>query len=338
MTESAHRFWKKRLAPYTRANNRKASYQLITTALLFGLNWFLMLRSLEISYWLTLALAFPAAGLLTRLFIFQHDCGHGSFFSSRRANQAVGSTIGVIMLTPFAYWKRAHAVHHATSGNLDRRDLGDVDTLTVTEYLALSRWGRLKYRVYRNPLILLTFGPIYQFAIKHRLPLDIPRDWKREWASVHWTNLFIALSVAAGWWLVGLDRFLLVQVPISFIATSFGIWLFYVQHQFEDTYWRDKTEWEFHEAGLQGSSFYDLPKLMHWFTGNIGFHHIHHLASRIPNYHLPACFREVAELRHVTRLKLIESIKCARLALWDEAEQRLVGFAHLRRQRANAGT
>ncbi len=336
ISESVHRFWNQRLAPYARADNRKAVFQLTTTALLFGLNWFLMLRSLEVSYWLTLALAFPAAGLLTRLFIFQHDCGHGSFFSSRRANTMVGRAIGVLMLTPFAYWKRAHAIHHATSGNLDRREIGDVDTLTVTEYLNLSRWGQIKYRVYRNPITLLIFGPVYLFFLKHRLPLDVPRKWKREWAGILWTNVFIALIVAGAWWLVGLDRLLLVQLPILLIATSSGIWLFFVQHQFEDTYWRHQPEWDFHLAGIEGSSFYDLPKVMHWFTGNIGFHHIHHLASKIPNYHLPKCFREVAELHHVTRLRLMESFKCAHLALWDEAEQRLVSFGHLRRPRASA--
>ena len=333
-SDSHSRYWNRLLAPYASADNRKASFQLLTTATLFALNWALMLRSLRGPYWFTLLLALPAAGLLTRLFIFQHDCGHGSFFRSRTANHAVGSLLGTLLLTPYSYWRRTHAIHHATSGDLDRRTFGDVKTLTVQEYLRLSRWGRLKYRLYRNPFVLLGLGPTYQFLVKHRFPYDIPRTWKREWASVMWTNLGIAALVALAWKLIGLESFLLVQLPITLIGGALGIWMFYIQHQFEDTYWRDHPEWSFHRAGLEGSSFYDLPGILHWFTGNIGFHHIHHLASRIPNYRLKECFRQVPELHHVTHLSLRDSLRCARLHLWDEHQGRLVGFRHLRTLRA----
>ncbi len=324
------RYWNRLLAPYAKADNRRAWFNLVTTGALFALNWGAMLWSLRGPYWVTLLLALPAAGLLTRLFIFQHDCGHGAFFGSRIANNVVGAVIGLFTLTPYGYWRRTHAVHHGTAGDLDRRTFGDVALLTVREYGGLSRWGRLKYRLYRHPLILLVIGPVFQFVIKHRLPLDIPRTWKKEWASVMWTNLAIAGVVGLAWWTIGLGTFLKVQLPITLFSGTIGMWLFYVQHQFEDTYWREHPDWSFHQAGLQGSSFYDLPAILHWFTGNIGFHHIHHLASRIPQYRLKECFRQVPELHAVTRLTLSSSLRCARLHLWDEARQRLVGFRDAR--------
>lgn len=331
---TADRTWPRLLAPYARANNRIAIFQAASTALLFVLNWLAMLWSLEVSYWLTLALAMPAAGLLTRLFIFQHDCGHGSYFSSRRANAILGGVIGVLTLTPYGYWRRTHAIHHATSGDLDRRSFGDVETKTIAEYRQMPWLGKLSYRLYRNPIVLFTVGPTYQFVFKHRFPFDIPRAWKREWASVMWTNLALVGVLVGAWATIGLDRFLLVQAPITVISGILGMWLFYVQHQFEDTYWRDHPRWDFHRAGLEGSSFYDLPKILHYFTGNIGFHHIHHLASRIPNYNLARCFREVPDTRLVTRLSILGSLRCAFLSLWDEDEKRLVGFRHLRRRQA----
>ena len=331
-TES--RYWHRLLAPWARPDNRKAWFQLLSTSALFAVTWYVMFLSLSGPYWLTLLLALPAAGLQTRLFIFQHDCGHGAFFSSHRANNRVGGLIGVLTLMPYGYWRRTHAIHHGAAGDLDRRGLGDVDTLTVTEYLALSRWGKIKYRIGRNPLVLIVLGPTIQFVFKHRLPLDIPRSWRREWASVWKTNAALVVVLGLAWFLIGLDRFLLVQLPITLISGGLGMWLFYVQHQFEDTYWRDHPEWDFHRAALEGSSFYDLPAVLHWFTGNIGFHHIHHLASRIPNYRLMDCFRKVPEVQRVTRLTILSSLRCARLHLWDEEGQRLVGFGHLKALRA----
>lgn len=330
------KYWNRLLEPYSKAVNRKAWFQLATTSGLFALNWLLMLWSLRGPYWVTLLLALPAAGLQTRLFIFQHDCGHGSFFSRRSANNVVGSIIGVLTLMPYAYWRRTHAVHHASSGDLDRRSFGDIEVLTVKEYLSRSRWGRLKYRMYRNPFVLLLLAPTFQFVLKHRLPLDIPRTWKKEWASVMWTNVALAAVVGLAWKLIGLAAFFQIQGPIIFFSGGLGIWLFYIQHQFEDTYWREHDEWNFHRAGIEGSSLYDLPSILHWFTGNIGFHHIHHLASRVPNYRLKECFRQVRELQEVTRLSILGSLRCARLHLWDETERRLVSFGYLRTLTAQA--
>jgi acyl-lipid omega-6 desaturase (Delta-12 desaturase) len=319
--------WRPLLAPYSRASRRQASLQLLNTALPFILLWALMAASAGAGHlWLTLLLAVPASGLLTRLFIFQHDCGHGAFFPSRRANNLAGAVLGVVTLVPYAYWRRTHAYHHAHSGNLGHRGMGDVQTKTVREYLAMSPGRRFLYRLYRNPFVLFGVGPFYQFVLKHRLPLDAPLAWKKEWASVLWTNLSIAAVATGLCLLVGWQTFLWVQVPIVLISGSVGVWLFYVQHQFDDTYWSEDPDWDFFHAGAHGSSFYDLPPLLHWFTGNIGYHHIHHLMSQIPNYRLQECFRNTPELQRVTRLTLGRSFRCAGLKLWDEERRELVGF------------
>jgi omega-6 fatty acid desaturase (delta-12 desaturase) len=325
--------WKAILAPYKKPEGWRAIYQLVNTALPLVALWLVMLWSLSVSYWLTLALSIPAALLVVRLFIFQHDCGHGSFFKSQRVNNIVGGLIGVLTLVPYQYWRKTHAIHHAESGNLDGRGFGDVDTLTVREYLSRSRAKRMLYRVYRNPFVLLVIGPIYQFILKHRFPADTPRVWKREWSSVHRTNAALLAVLIFMWLTVGLDRFLLVQLPITLIAGAVGVYMFYVQHQYEDTYWRYKEAWDYYAAGLEGSSHLVMPKVLQWFTGNIGLHHIHHANSRIPNYHLQRCLDENPELGQATRLGLFQSIKTLGLTLWDEDAKRLIGFRDLKKVR-----
>jgi acyl-lipid omega-6 desaturase (Delta-12 desaturase) len=321
------------LAPYRGPVLQKSIWQLVNTSALFVLGWWAMLQSLEVGYWLTLLLAIPTAFMLTRLFMIQHDCGHGSFFDSRRANGAVGYVIGVLTLIPYTYWRKTHAIHHASSGDLDGREFGDIDTLTVKEYLSLPRSKRLMYRLYRHPLVLLIIGPTWQFILKHRLPLDIPMSWKKEWTSVHLTNVGIAVAVALMWWLVGIDRFLMVQLPVTLLTGAIGVYLFYVQHQYEDTYWRYREAWNYYASGMEGASHLVMPKILQWCTGNIGLHHIHHLASRIPNYRLQRCFDENPRLQTVTTLTLAGSVRTLWLTLWDEDEKRLVAFRDLRRIR-----
>ncbi len=318
--------WNALLQPYKRPSALRSTFQLINTAVPLGLIWLAMLWSLQYSYWLTLLLAVPAALLVMRMFIFQHDCGHGSFFRSRRLNNFVGSVIGVMTLVPYDYWRKTHAIHHATSGNLDQRSFGDIDTLTVREYLGLSQSKQLLYRLYRHPLVMLVIGPAYQFIFKHRYPADLPRTWRREWASVHKTNVALLAVLVLVWSTVGLKSFLLVQLPITLISGSIGVFLFYVQHQYEDTYWRFREAWSYYEAGMEGSSHFVLPKVLQWFTGNIGLHHIHHVSSQIPNYRLQRCLDENRTLQNVTRLTMIESLRTLRMTLWDEDERRLVGF------------
>jgi omega-6 fatty acid desaturase (delta-12 desaturase) len=319
--------WVKRLARYCAPDSTRSIFELLTTAVPFLLLWALMLLCLRsYSYWLCLPLAVPAAGFLVRLFMIQHDCGHGSFFRRRRSNDALGRVIGVLTLTPYDYWRRTHAVHHATSGNLDRRGMGDVELWTVAEYRALPRWRRAAYRLSRNPLALLAFGPIYLFVLKYRVPAGLMRGGKGVWISAISTNLAIAGVVLGMCALVGPRDFLLVQVPISWLAASIGVWLFYIQHQFEHTYWARQGEWSFHAGAMQGSTHYDLPAVLRWFTANIGIHHVHHLASGIPSYRLAEVLTDHPELRDVGRLTLRQSLRCFRLALWDEESRRLVGF------------
>jgi len=288
------------------------------------------------AYWLTLLLSLPASAFLVRLFMIQHDCGHRSYFRSRRLNDLLGHAIGMLTLTPHGYWRRAHNIHHATSGNLDKRGIGDLHVLTVREYLALSRWKRLAYRIYRSPIVLFGLGPLYLFVIKFRLPLDMLRLQLGALPSVLITNLVIAGAIIGlGFWL-GFTEALMVQGPIVFMSSVAGVWLFYIQHQFEGTSWRRNGEWDFDEAAIQGSSFYDLPDVLGWLTADIGIHHIHHLSSRIPNYRLRECLRENPELQEVGRITLRDSARCVFLALWDEGAERLISFKSLSRSRSNA--
>lgn len=286
-----------------------------------------LLYALDHGVWAALLLALPGAALLVRLFMIQHDCGHGSFFVSRRANNWLGRSIGVLTLTPYAHWRKDHAVHHATSGNLSRRGTGDVTTLTVREYLSGPPWRRLAYRLYRHPVVMFGIGPAYQFLVRHRVPTGSPRRERQAWISILGTNAVIVALGGLLIWAVGFDTLLLGYLPMFLIAASAGVWLFYVQHQFEDTHWAEERRWNFHTAALEGSSYYDLPDLLHWVTANIGFHHLHHLCSRIPNYRLRDCFEQNLELRAAAkRLTLRSSLKAARLSLWDESAGKLVTF------------
>jgi omega-6 fatty acid desaturase (delta-12 desaturase) len=323
--------WGRILARYCAPDTTRGVFELLVTALPFLLLWASMLYCLEsYGYWLALPLAVPAAGFVVRLFMIQHDCGHGSFFRRRLANDTIGRIIGVLTLTPYDYWRRTHAAHHATSGNLDRRGMGDVHLLTVSEYGALSRWRRVAYRLGRNPLVLLGLGPFYLFFLKYRLPVGLLRGGKQVWIAAMATNFAIAGAVAGMSALVGLEAFLLIQIPITLLAASVGVWLFYVQHQFEGTYWARHGEWSFAAGALRGSTHYDLPAALRWFTANIGVHHVHHLASRIPSYRLHEVLADHPELRHLGRLTLRQSLGCFRIALWDEEARKVVAFRDLR--------
>ena len=321
--------WQAIVAKYQNPKLSSSLWQVANTFIPYIVLLYAMYLSLSVSYWLTLALALPAGGLLTRIFILFHDCGHGSFFKSQRANHILGIICGIFAFTPYYQWRYEHAVHHATSGDLDRRGTGDIITLTVAEYLKLSRWGRLKYRLYRNPIVLLGFGPWYTFLISQRFVNPISR--RRERLSVYFTNLMIVVIVLASWATIGLPAYLMIQLPVAFFAGLGGIWMFYIQHQFEGTYWESHNDWDYATAALRGSSYFKLPKVLQWFTGNIGFHHIHHLSSRIPNYALQRCMQENPEFMDVTTITLWSSFKSLRLNLWDEERRELVGFGYVKR-------
>ena len=314
--------WLARLTAFKGPDPKRSVWQLASATAMYAGAWALMYASLGVGYWLTLLLTVPAAFLLVRLFIIQHDCGHGAFFRSSRA----ADILGVLTLTPYHYWKKTHAMHHATSGNLEHRGFGDIDTLTVDEYLARSRWERFKYRVYRHPAVLFGVGAVLHFFVRHRLPTIVPRTWTRERRSILWTDVGLAGFVVLMGTLVGFRAFLLVQLPVALLSCSIGVWLFYVQHQFEPTYWEHDEHWAYDAAALEGSSYYRLPKLLQWATGNIGLHHIHHLNARIPNYRLQQVLDTYPELQRVATLTLKESFRCVRLVLWDERARKLVPF------------
>ncbi|WP_225890019.1 fatty acid desaturase [Indioceanicola profundi] len=305
-----------------------ALMQLANTLPPFLLLCGLMLWGMAQGWWPMLLLSVPAGALLVRLFIIQHDCGHGSFFRSRTANDRLGQVLSLMTVTPYESWKRAHALHHATTGNLNRRGTGDIHTLTVREYLALSRWGRLRYRIYRNPLALILLGSPLNFLVLQRLPMGMGLPWRTAWREVSALNLLLAASYAAlGYIVGGIGTVILVIVPTVSVAAWIGGWLFFVQHQHEGAVWESGDDWNFHRAALAGSSYYLLPKPLQWVTGNVGLHHIHHLNSRIPNYRLQECLEGHEMLGQLGRLTLWKSFRCAKLALWDEDARKLVGFA-----------
>lgn len=320
------------MAKFQVPSRGRALWQLTNTVGGFILLWALLYWSLSVSPWLTAGLAVLAGLLLVRVFIIFHDCGHGSFLKSRAANDAVGFICGVLTFTPYHHWRWEHSLHHAGSGDLDRRGVGDIWTMTVQEYLGSSRWRRLAYQLARNPIVLFVLAPAFMFLIRERFPSRGANA--RERNSVWWMNAALAVMVGALCWLFGWKTYLLIQLTISVVGGGIGVWMFYVQHQFDDAYWERRGEWDYTAAALEGSSYYQLPKVLQWFSGNIGFHHIHHLSPRIPNYHLERCHRSHPLFADVKPLTIWRSLRSIHLHLWDEEARRLVSFRQLRRQLA----
>lgn len=325
--------WYRQLASYEKPHTWKAIWQLVNTFIPYFALWVLMAYMVKhnYSYWLVLPLAALAAGFLARVFIFFHDCGHGCFLSSKRANQIIGYITGVLTFTPFDEWRHRHAVHHASAGDLERRGVGDVWTMTVQEFLAAPRMTQIGYRIYRHPVVLFGFGPIYLFFFAQRFA---HRDSApRERRSVHLTNLGLLAMFLLGSWALGPWNFFKIQLPVMGFAAAFGVWLFYVQHQYEDVYWDHHQEWDPVKAALHGSSYYKLPKILQWFSGNIGLHHIHHLKARIPNYNLQKAYDEVPEMQAVEPLTLLESTKSLFFNLWDEKSRQMISFRKLKKMK-----
>ena len=328
--------WKEIVAKYHQPSFWRSTWQIINTLVPLAAVWGLIYLTLPVSAWFAVPLTLLGGGLLVRVFIIHHDCGHGSYFKSRKANDVWGFITGVLAFTPYYLWRWEHSIHHANSGDLDHRGLGAVWTLTVQEYLEASRWKRFAYRLARNPVILFVIAPTVLFLVLHRL--SSKGASKRERHSVHWTNLAIFGMGVVGCLIFGVKAYLIIQISMIGIGASAGVWLFYVQHQFEGVYWQRHEEWDYTAAALQGSSFYKLPKILQWFSGNIGFHHIHHLSARIPNYYLEKCHQAEPLFQNVPHLTLVKSLKTSRLRLWDEQRQTLVSFSHLRRARRQMQT
>jgi omega-6 fatty acid desaturase (delta-12 desaturase) len=320
--------WKQIVARYQKPSMGAGMWQIVNTVLPYAGLWVLMYFTHKISWWLTVPLAILAGGFLVRTFIIFHDCGHGSFFKSQRANHILGAITGFLTFTPYFHWRWEHAVHHSTSGDLDRRGTGDVWTLTVQEYLVASRWKRFAYRLARNPFVLFVLAPLFLFLVMQRF--HAKKAGSKEILSVYLTNLALAIMATALSIVFGIQAFLLIQLIILAVAGSAGVWLFYVQHQFEGVYWQRGEEWDYATAALKGSSFYKLPRILQWFSGNIGFHHIHHLSPRIPNYHLEKCHNAEPLFQAVPPVTLFSSFKSFTFRLWDEQRCRLVGFKYLR--------
>lgn len=321
------------LAKYREPIAFRSLMELIVTLAPFVFLWAMAWWALSISNWLAVGLAALNALFLVRIFMIQHDCGHGSFFRSRALSDWIGRVLGVLTLTPYDVWRKTHAIHHASAGNLDRRGTGDIPTLTVREYQQKGWIGKFLYRLCRNPVFLFGLAPFYTFFLQHRLPVGLMRAGWRYWISAMATNAAIAVALGLLLWLGGPEVIFLVFLPTMLLGASIGMWLFYVQHQFEETSWESEDRWQVQEAAFHGSSYYVLPEPLRWFSGNIGVHHVHHLASRIPYYRLPEVLRDHQSLTNCHRLTLRDSIRCASLHLWDEDSRRLVSFRDSRAHR-----
>ena len=319
--------WKAKVAKFQTPSLVKASWQLTNTLIPYVALWWLMYLALNLSYWLIIPLAVLAGGFLVRVFIIFHDCGHGSYFKSKTANDFWGFITGILTFTPYYHWRWEHAIHHASAGDLDKRGTGDVWTMTVQEYLESSRWQKFAYRLARNPVVLFAIAPVFLFLIRQRFPS--PKANTRERYSVYAMNLALLGVSACLTLLFGWKMFLLIQLLVLAVAGGAGVWMFYVQHQFEDVYWERGQAWSYVNAALQGSSYYQLPRVLQWFTGNIGFHHIHHLSPRIPNYNLEHCHNSDPLFKQVKPITICTSLKSIRYRLWDEKNRRLVGYRAL---------
>ncbi|MBS3679056.1 fatty acid desaturase [Ornithinibacillus massiliensis] len=321
---------RKSVTPYAKSNTKASIIQILNTIIPFILLWFLAYQSLSISIWLTIALSIIAAGFVVRTFIIFHDCTHMSFFKNKKANRIVGTITGIITHFAFEKWKWSHSIHHATSSNLDKRGIGDVWVMTVDEYVEASTWKRIVYRLYRNPIVMFGLGPLYLFLISNRFNRKGAK--RKERFNTYLINLFIAAIYALLIWAIGWQAFLIIQVPILFIAGAAGIWLFYVQHQFEDSYFENEEEWDYVKAAVDGSSYYKLPKIIEWLTGSIGYHHVHHLSPRVPNYNLEKAHESTPPLQKATTITLATSLKSIHFRLYDEASKTFVSFKEIKDQ------
>lgn len=318
----------KDVASFAKSDQRKSVFQLLNTIPPFLVLWFLAYQSLSVSIWLTLPLAIVAAGFVVRIFIIFHDCTHGSFFRSRKANDVVGTMTGVLTLFAYAKWKREHSIHHASSSNLDKRGVGDIWVMTIDEYVAASKWERFKYRMYRNPLVLFGLGPLYLVLISSRFNRKDAKQPERN--NTYLTNVIIVALYALMIYLVGWQAFLLVQGTIMFVAGALGIWLFYIQHTFEDSYFEEESEWDYVKAAVEGSSYYKLPRILQWATGNIGYHHVHHLAPRVPNYHLEAAHESTPPLQQATTITIKTSLESLKYRLYNPDSKSFVTFGEVK--------
>ncbi|MDP5275525.1 fatty acid desaturase [Chengkuizengella axinellae] len=329
MSKKNHQYLKKLVAPFEKSSTKSSTRQILNTFLPFFLLWFAAYLSLNVSFWLSLLFSVPASGFLVRIFIIFHDCCHQSFFKSRKKNDILGFVSGVLTLFPYEKWKREHSIHHATNGNLNKRGTGDIWVLTVEEYVKASFWKRLAYRLYRNPFIMFGLGPIYILIILNRFNAKDAR--RKERISTYITNLFIVALYVFMCFAIGWKAFIMIQAPILFVSGVLGIWLFYVQHQFEDSYFEEEENWDYVKAAIDGSSYYKLPKVFQWITGNIGFHHVHHLSSKIPNYNLEKVHKSITELKKATTIKIGSSLKSLRFKLWDERRKTFITFKELKK-------
>jgi acyl-lipid omega-6 desaturase (Delta-12 desaturase) len=325
--ETSETSWIKIVSKYNHPSRFKSWAQFSINLFLYSIIWFLMFESLTLSYWITLGLSIPAAGMLVRLFIIYHDCGHGSFFKSRKLRDALGLLIGILSFTPYYSWSHNHMIHHETAGNLDKRGIGDVWTMTVAEYSASTLWQKIVYRFYRNPITMFGVGPLYVFLIGNRFTKKgMDRNGRM---GVYITNAGLLIFAVSMSLLIGVRAFLLIQFPIIYLSGIFGFWLFYVQHQFDPSYWSRTEDWDYKRVALEGSSFYKLPRILQYFTGNIGFHHIHHLSPLIPNYYLSRCHRENPLFSQIKPLKFWDSLRAVTFRLWNEKTSEMISFRKL---------